>query len=149
MSLCELRFRTQEELSQSLLSAGFSVGIQPRHAAVWTRVAANALDLIIFGVPILLLSNVVLGPELIGDEGISAHMESLLQAVFLTLITILLWVKWDGRTPGKKVLRLRIVTYPEYSPVVLRYSGCARVAHHHRLVDDRHWLSINGADDWH
>ena len=45
--------------------------IQERHAAVWTRVAANALDLIIFGVPILLLSNVVLGSEFIGDEGIS------------------------------------------------------------------------------
>ena len=85
---------------------------------VWARLAANALDLIIFGVPILLLSNVVLGPELIGDEGMSAqgfyNMESLLQAVFLTLVTVLLWVNWDGRTPGKKVLGLRVVTYPEY-----------------------------------
>ena len=96
-------------------------GIQPRHAAAWTRVAANALDLIILGAPILLLSTLVLGPEVISDEGISAqgfyNMESLLQAVFLTFITILLWVNWDGRTPGKKVLGLRIVTYPEYRRV--------------------------------
>ena len=95
-----------------------SAGDQPRHASVWTRVTANALDVIIFGVPMLLLSNVVFGPELIGDEGISAegfyNMGSLLQAVSLTFITILLWVNWDGRTPGKKVLGLRIVTYPEY-----------------------------------
>ena len=61
---------------------------------VWARVAANAVDLIIFGVPILLLSNGVLGPELLGDERISAQgfykLESLLQAMFLTLVKILL-----------------------------------------------------------
>ena len=105
-------------MSKSIQPSMSPADIQPRHAEVWTRLAANALDLIIFGVPILLLSNAVLGPEFIGDEGISAqgfyNMESLLQAVFLTLITILLWVNWDGRTPGKKVLGLRIVTYPEY-----------------------------------
>lgn len=117
---------TARPQSSDLVTSETTETADPPSASILTRVAsahsntaaAVAIDLIIFGVPILLLSNVVLGPELIGDEGVSAQgfysMDSLLQAMFLTLVTILLWVKWDGRTPGKKVLGLRIVTYPEY-----------------------------------
>jgi len=36
------------------------------------------------------------------------------QIIILATVTILLWVNWDGRTPGKKILRIRIVSYPEY-----------------------------------
>ena len=51
---------------------------------------------------------------LLGDEPFS--LPNLVNTALLTLVTILLWVNWDGRTPGKKLTRIRIVSYPEYRP---------------------------------
>ena len=31
-------------------------------------------------------------------------------------------MNWDGRTPGKKITRTRIVTYPEYGPLAYKTS---------------------------
>ena len=36
--------------------------------------------------------------------------------LLLAVATIFLLVNWDGRTPGKKLMRIRIVTYPDYQP---------------------------------
>ena len=88
---------------------------QPRHAGVWVRVAANLLDLVIMVVPVLLLLLLVFG----GDQAAASFgdifsVESLLNAFILAVITILLWVNWDGRTPGKKLMRVRIVSFPSY-----------------------------------
>lgn len=38
----------------------------------------------------------------------------LVQFVLLGGATVLLWVNWDGRTPGKKLTEIRIVSYPDY-----------------------------------
>ena len=82
---------------------------------------ASLIDLIILGIPVLLIVSRILGAELRAEEGgVSLadfyNVESLVNAILLTVVTILLWVNWDGRTPGKKVVRLRIVSYPGYEP---------------------------------
>ena len=82
---------------------------RPRHAGVWVRVAANVLDVIILGAPVLLLFSLILDVESSAAQGTVSladfyNVPTLLQMVILTVITILLWVNWDGRTPGKKLL---------------------------------------------
>ena len=104
----------------------------PRHAGFWVRVAANLLDAIILGIPVLLLVSAIfgLGPD-IGEiagfdfeytdaagEDSTAHVSfsiaDLFNLLLFAVLTILLWVNWDGRTPGKKILSIRIVTCPGY-----------------------------------
>ena len=77
----------------------------PRHAGVWVRVAANVIDLFVFGVPLFLLGTALLGAEPAKDDASIADLydaQFLLNLVIVGAITILLWVNWDGRTPGKK-----------------------------------------------
>ncbi len=91
----------------------------PRHAGVWVRVAANLIDAIVFGVPLLLLGTALLGSEPASDEAASIadlyDAQFFVNLVIFGVITILLWVNWDGRTPGKKLLSIRITTYPSYN----------------------------------
>ena len=96
-------------------------GKQPRHAGVWVRIGANLIDLVILGVPVLLVVFIILGARPEGEQGTISlssfyNLESLLNAAILAVITILLWVNWDGRTPGKKLLSIRITSYPGYKP---------------------------------
>ena len=91
----------------------------PRHAGVWGRVLANVIDIVILGVPVLVMVSLVLGAESKAEDGGASladfyTIESLVNATLLSAIFVLLWVNWDGRTPGKKVMRLRIVSYPGY-----------------------------------
>ena len=80
---------------------------RPKHAGVWVRVAANLLDVVIMGVPVLLLVTLILqaGQDTQSDT-VSLNdfynIETLANAVLLGVVTVLLWVNWDGRTPGKK-----------------------------------------------
>jgi len=92
---------------------------RPKHAGVWVRVAANLLDVIIMGVPVLLLVTLILqaGQDTQSDTVSLSdfyNIETLANAVLLGVVTVLLWVNWDGRTPGKKLLNIRIVSYPDY-----------------------------------
>ena len=106
---------------------------RPRHAGFWVRSAAALLDMLIMGVPVILLVSVIFGSdasEITGfdlrytdPEGetvtnrISFSLADLMQLLVLAVITVLLWVNWDGRTPGKKITRTRIVSYPGYQPL--------------------------------
>ena len=113
-------------------------GSRPRHAGFWRRFAAVILDLLVLGVPLrlLLLIWVVLGSDAGEVTGfdlsvtdaqgetvttrISMSVADLAQLALLLVITVLLWVNWDGRTPGKKMLGIRIVSYPDYQPFSYR-----------------------------
>jgi uncharacterized RDD family membrane protein YckC len=61
--------------------------------------------------------------ELTGAEGetargrVSVSVVDLVNLALLAILTVVLWVNWDGRTPGKKLLRVRIVSYPGYEPL--------------------------------
>ena len=93
--------------------------VTPRHAGFWIRFAATLLDLIIMGVPVVLLVSVIFGLDLESKDRAFSVTDilsptNLLQAALLAIITVLLWVNWDGRTPGKKLTSIRIVSYPDY-----------------------------------
>ena len=121
---------SQEENSEA--------GAAPRHAGFWSRFAAVIIDLVVLGIPlrVILLILVIFGSDAAEVTGfdfsytdaqgetvtarISLSVADLAQLVLLAVITVLLWVNWDGRTPGKKMLRIRIVTYPGYQPFSYR-----------------------------
>jgi len=86
---------------------------QPRHAGFLVRLAASVLDIIIMGVPVYLAVSLIYGFRLDPEGGIFSTGD-LVQFVLLGGMTVFLWVNWDGRTPGKKLTKIRIVSYPGY-----------------------------------
>ena len=90
----------------------------PRHAGFQIRLVASLVDIVALGAPAYLIVAIlfdfdwILGGQ--GDELVSRA--NLVNATILTVVTVLLWVNWDGRTPGKKLTRTRIVSYPSYGP---------------------------------
>ena len=86
-----------------------------RHAGVWVRVAAGLIDLLAMGAPVLGIAFVVLGVDDVLESDVLG-IPNVAITVVLAVITILLWVNWDGRTPGKKLMRIRIVNFPDYQP---------------------------------
>ena len=109
---------------------------RPEHAGVRVRVAAAVLDVVVMGLPFYLLLSVIFDFEGLSrmfiesrqnTEGLAAAdafsfsdfpwLVNSLTLILLAAITILLWVNWDGRTPGKKLMKVRIVSYPDYRPL--------------------------------
>ena len=105
------------------------------HAGIGVRVAAAVLDIIVMGLPLYLLMSLIFDFEGLSrlftvsresTEGLAAAdafsfsdysgLVDSLTLILLAAITILLWVNWDGRTPGKKLMNVRIVSYPDYEP---------------------------------
>ncbi len=84
----------------------------PRHAGLGPRIWAALLDVVIMGVPVGLIV-LIIYREQIKDAGLIST-PNFVNIALLAVITILLWVNWDGRTPGKKLLRIRIVSHPEH-----------------------------------
>ena len=105
---------------------------RPRHAGFWIRLFAGILDILIMGIPLLLALFVIFGSdpnELAGFDldytdasgeaattRIALSVADVSMMIVIGVITILLWVNWDGRTPGKKLTHIRIVSYPDYKP---------------------------------
>ena len=87
---------------------------KPRHAGLGVRFVASLLDVIAMGAPAYVVVSFFDFDWLLGDGPFS--LPNIVNTALLTLVTILLWVNWDGRTPGKKLTRIRIVSYPEYRP---------------------------------
>ena len=65
------------------------------------------------GVPVYLAVSLIYGFRLDAEGGIFSASD-LVQFALLSVATVLLWVNWDGRTPGKKLTKIRIVSYPGY-----------------------------------
>lgn len=98
----------------------------PRHAGFKVRLLAAVLDIVAMAAPVFLLLCLVLGfqdcinavseafnPEREAEFGSSSMVQEL-SAAILAVITVVLWVNWDGRTPGKKLTKTKIVSYPDY-----------------------------------
>lgn len=86
---------------------------QPRHAGLMVRLGAALIDAVIMGAPVSLIVSVIFRVNL--EEGNDYFsIPNLVTFALVGVITIVLWVNWDGRTPGKKILRIRIVSYPNY-----------------------------------
>ena len=90
----------------------------PRHAGFQIRLVASLVGIVALGVPAYLIVAIlfdfdwILGGQ--GDELVSSA--NLINMAILTVVTIVLWVNWDGRTPGKMLTNTRIVSHPDYGP---------------------------------
>jgi uncharacterized RDD family membrane protein YckC len=94
----------------------------PRHAGFQIRLVASLVDIVALGAPAYLIVAILFDFDWIlsgqGDELVSGA--DLINMAILTVVTVVLWVNWDGRTPGKKLTRTRIVSYPGYGKALIR-----------------------------
>jgi len=90
----------------------------PRHAGFQIRLVASLVDIVALAAPAYLVVSILFDFDWVlgGGEGELVSTASLVNATILTIVTVVLWVNWDGRTPGKKLTRIRIVSYPSYGP---------------------------------
>lgn len=88
-------------------------------AGFWIRVIAQILDGIIMGIPIFIIILII--------ETIAPGIGSILSYFVYPIATILFWVNWNGQTPGKRILNLRIISNnynkTTLGTAVLRYVG--------------------------
>ncbi len=96
----------------------------PSHASFELRLAAGLVDALVLGAPAFLAICFVMG----FDRCVESFLDILdakedaasraipaaqwLSGLVVAVITTLFWVHWSGRTPGKRVLGLRVVSYP-------------------------------------
>ncbi len=94
-----------------------------RYAGFWVRVMATVLDGFILGIPITILVSLLYGwTWLVEGPGQADLVYCLLSA----LVTVAFWVNWNGRTPGKKLMGIRLVRHPDLGGIthgkgLLRY----------------------------
>lgn len=96
------------------------------YAGFWVRAAAYILDGFIIGIPVAIVAIILFGAEEVGNETWSHSDWAVL--ILTAGAIIFMWVNWDGRTPGKKLLGVKVVRYPgyqglDYGNAVLRYIG--------------------------
>ncbi|MBM3932811.1 MAG: RDD family protein [SAR202 cluster bacterium] len=88
---------------------------ETQKAGALIRLAAGLIDLVVMGIPALLLVSIFMdvtaNPDATPLESLFSTA-NLLQGFIILIVTVLMLVNWDGRTPGKKILNLRIVSYP-------------------------------------
>jgi uncharacterized RDD family membrane protein YckC len=90
-----------------------------RHAGFQIRFVAGLVDLVALAAPAYLIISLFfgIGWGLGGEESELTSTPNLVNTAILTAITVLLWVNWDGRTPGKKLTHIRLASYPNYGGI--------------------------------
>lgn len=96
-----------------------------RYAGFWVRVAATFLDGLILGIPITLFVSALFGWEWYTGQAATGHADFVNFLLWVS-VTVAFWVNWGGKTPGKKIMGIRIVTYQGrqefgYGKAFLRY----------------------------
>ncbi len=94
-----------------------------KYAGFWVRAVATILDGFILGIPIAIMVSLLFGWEWVAEDPSRANLAHFL---LWAVVTVAFWVNWDGRTPGKKLMAIKIVTYPDrsnlnHSKALLRY----------------------------
>ncbi len=127
--------------NQVVTQNGEDEGIQEveatRHAGFLIRFVASLIDIVVMGIPIVVLALIVFGSdagEIVGFDWtytgtggdtqttrIALSIADIVQIVVLGGATIWLWVNWDGRTPGKKITRTRVRLLARLRPAVVRH----------------------------
>lgn len=105
----------------------FAADQQPpvQYAGFWVRVVATILDGFILGIPITILVSALFGWEWYTGGATSGQADFVNFVLWIT-VTVAFWVNWDGKTPGKKIMGIKIVTYHGrqefgYGKALLRY----------------------------
>lgn len=73
---------------------------------------ANILDTLCLGIPIGILVAIYYGNKYYFGSG-----HPFTEYIVISLVSITLWIIWNGQTPGKKLMGIRIVSYPDYQPL--------------------------------
>lgn len=104
---------------------------EPRYAGFWRRTAAHVIDSLIYIPLALLLLYAVYGSAYFGAAaepyGYHGLWDVFVQQVLPLILVILLWVRY-GATPGKYLMRCRVVDVrtgqpPGFGRATLRYFG--------------------------
>lgn len=98
-------------------------GIYVSYAGFWIRLLAYVIDSFIIGIPLVIFTSIIFGFQWVFDFGSADLFHNL---VYM-LVIVLLWVNWEGQTPGKKILGIRIIgpniNQIGYGRAILRYLG--------------------------
>ena len=81
------------------------------YAGFWVRVLAYLLDLLILAVPIGILA-------LVFGEG--SLLYDLLGGLTVTAYIIGFWTAFDGQTPGKRLMGIKVVRHSDGGPITLK-----------------------------
>ena len=92
-------------MNSSIAESGQAVHVRP--AGFWIRFFATIIDGILAEVIVLLV--IVLAIFLTSSWEAGVVIGLFFYAVLYPITIITLWVLWHGRTPGKALLRIRIV----------------------------------------
>jgi uncharacterized RDD family membrane protein YckC len=93
-----------------------------KHAGFWVRFLATIIDSIILMIPLGIIIGIVANAD-----PIMAYRINQLSNIFIIILVIFLWLKWGGRTPGKKIMGIKILkkdyTELDFKAAILRYIG--------------------------
>lgn len=89
-----------------------------KYAGFGVRLMAALLDMILLGIPIVLIVSLFLGFDWLTSGSVNFGAECL-NILIWSIVTVYLWVNWDGRTPGKKLMGIKIASFPEHEPLTL------------------------------
>ncbi len=95
------------------------------YAGFWVRLIAQLLDILAIGIPIALLVSIFFGFDWLFSDVINWRPE-VLSIILQTIVVVHLWTNWGGMTPGKKLMGIRIISFPEheklsYKKSIIRY----------------------------
>ncbi|MCK4386859.1 MAG: RDD family protein [Candidatus Pacebacteria bacterium] len=95
------------------------------YAGFWVRCMAQIFDIFILGIPIIFVVSIFFGFDWLFSKSTnwSADISNL---ILWTIIITSLWTNWRGMTPGKKLMGIRIVSFPDYQKLsytksIIRY----------------------------
>lgn len=86
--------------------------VKKKYAGFWIRVVATLLDVIIIGIPTAIILLLFFGPLL--EDNLVAQFFGW---IIVSGTIVYLWVNWNGRTPGKKLMGIKIVSFPDNEPL--------------------------------
>lgn len=91
-------------------------GSTAHHAGFAVLALASLIDIVALGAPAYLVVSLFFDFDwfVAGIRDESTGWSDLLNTALLVVVTVVLWVKWDGRIPGKRLTRIRIVSWPGY-----------------------------------
>lgn len=88
-------------------------------AGFWIRVVASFIDNVILLLPLMFLI-------LYFNIDTENNIFSFLTNISIVLIFVSLWVKWNGKTPGKALLGIKIISIKKDSEQITFFQGLIR-----------------------
>lgn len=88
-------------------------------AGFWIRVVASFIDNVILLLPLMFF---VIHFDIDTENNIFSSLTNIL----IVLIFVSLWVKWNGKTPGKALLGIKIISIKKDSEQITFFQGLIR-----------------------